>query len=133
MLCLATWWIFIDWWILIDKLNAKTYVKIFYRTDEPSVCTIPSSFAFAVSSICEWYSQCWDPVVDRWPTIKMTKKPFKKQRENSAWCGGEDKQSKGNIEEEKITNDSDKFGFFDEITRRNCGGKREGGGRGGST
>ena len=36
-------------------------------------------------------------------TIKMARKPVKKQLENRAGCAGEGKQTKGNIGEEKMT------------------------------
>ena len=50
---------------------------------------------------------------------------MKKQKENSAGCTGEGKQSKGNIGEEKRTVDSAKFEFCDETMRRLCEGKGE--------
>ena len=40
-------------------------------------------------------------------TIKMAKKPVKKQEENPAGCVGEDKQSTGNVGEVKRTVDYD--------------------------
>ena len=70
-------------------------------------------------------------------TIKMVRKPVKKQEENPAGCAGEGKQSKGNTGEEKRTVDSAKIEFCDKITRRRCEGKgewvcgREGGRRNG--
>ena len=36
-------------------------------------------------------------------TVKLARKPVKKQKENPAGCAGEGKQSKGNIGEEKRT------------------------------
>ena len=50
----------------------------------------------------------------------MAKKPGKKQKENPAGCTGEGKQRKGYIGEKKMTVDSAKFKFCDEITRRRC-------------
>ena len=47
----------------------------------------------------------------------MTRKPVKKQKENIAGFAREGKQRNGNIGEEKRTVDSDKFEFFDEISR----------------
>ena len=42
-------------------------------------------------------------------TLKITRKPVKKRKENPAGCAGEGNQSKGNIGEEEKTLDSDKF------------------------
>ena len=56
----------------------------------------------------------------------MVRKPVKKQKENPAGCAGEGKQSKRNIGEEKITVESAKFEFCDEITRIRCEEKKEG-------
>ena len=42
-------------------------------------------------------------------TIKMTRKPVKKQKENPAGCAREGKQRKGNIGEDKWTVESDKL------------------------
>ena len=54
-----------------------------------------------------------------------------KQKENPARCAGEGRQSKGNIEEEKI--DSAIFDFYNETMKIMCEGKSEEGvgGRGG--
>ena len=56
---------------------------------------------------------------------KIVKKPMKKQKENPAGYAAEGKQGKGNIEEEDRTDDSAKFTFSNEITRRRCVGKGE--------
>ena len=45
--------------------------------------------------------------------IKLSKKPVKKQKENSAGCVGEGKQDNGNIGKDKKTVDSAKFEFCD--------------------
>ena len=50
----------------------------------------------------------------------MARKPVKKPKENRAGYAGEGKHRKGYIGEEKRTVDSDKFEFYDEITRRSC-------------
>ena len=36
-------------------------------------------------------------------TLKMARKPVKLQKENSAGCAGEGKQTKGNVGEKEIT------------------------------
>ena len=53
---------------------------------------------------------------------------MKKLKENPAGYAVEGKQNKGNIREEKRTVDSAKFELYDEIKRRRCEAKGEGGG-----
>ena len=48
-------------------------------------------------------------VVVRGQTIKLARKPVKKQKENPAGCAGEGEQIKGNIGEDKRMVASDKF------------------------
>ena len=52
---------------------------------------------------------------------------MKKRKENPAGCAGDDKQSKGNLGEDKWSAYSAKFEFCNEFTRTMCEGKGESG------